>query len=243
MKEPTMTERSTSADVRDELAADRDDAADRRDDAADDRDTVADQRDTEAVERDATARQDSHDLADHFRRLGEQILARLARAENATIDPADWPDLTPAALADLERHAAEQRRLAAVDRVAVTSLLDELQEELGHVRHNRRAAADDRHASAQDRQHSAGDRNDSEQDRDLAARDRGQAAIEREQVDPRAFPSDGDLDRHRPPEDHPDVSSTWAIAASQQRIAASRNLLDETRHHSAPAEGCPEQDD
>jgi hypothetical protein len=233
-----MTERRNSADLRDELASERDDAADRRDDAADERDAVADQRDTEAVERDAKGRQDFNDLADHFRRLGEQILARLARAENATIDPADWPDLTSAALAHLERHTAEQRRLAALDRVAVTSLLDELQEELGNNRH---AAADSRHASARDRHHSADDRHDSKRDRDLSARDRGQAAIEREQLAPRAFHVDRALDPHRPSQNHPDISSTWAIAASQQRIAASRNLLDETRHH--PAEESLELDD
>ena len=72
------------------------------------------------------ASQHDRDLNERLRQVCQQILDRLAWAENTTINPADWPDLTPAALDRLRAHAAEQRRLAALDRAAVSSLLTDL---------------------------------------------------------------------------------------------------------------------
>ena len=91
-----MAVRRTLADLRDERAGDRDDAADHRDGIAHDRDDAADRRDADAADRDEEARHGSTGLADRFREIWEQILDRFTRTENATIDPDDWPDLTPA---------------------------------------------------------------------------------------------------------------------------------------------------
>jgi hypothetical protein len=111
------------------------------------------------------ANRSSNDLTDDLRRACEQILDRFARIENTAIDPDDWPDLAPDALARLDAYTAEQRRLAALDREAVTALFDQLRNDLHHVRQVSRAVAADRWASASDRHHSAGDRRDSGQDR------------------------------------------------------------------------------
>lgn len=167
-----------------------------RDDLTHDRDDAADRRDANAGERDDAARDGSDDLTERVRRIRLQILGRFARFENATVDARDWPDLTPAALAHLEAHTAEQRRLAGLDREAVADLLDHLDHGLGHLGRDRRAAARDRGASAHDRHHSAGNRGDAGQDRHLSARDRSQAAIERELVDPGGLPPDGGAGRH-----------------------------------------------
>jgi hypothetical protein len=184
-----MSHLDTPAERRDERAADRDDDADRRDDSAQHRDDDADKRDAEAAERDEHAHQDSDDLIDRVQRIGAQILDRLAALENATVDPDDWPDLTPTALARLDAHTAEQRRLARRDRAAFTALLDRLHDELAYLGRDRRLAAGDRRASARDRTDAAGNRHESAQDRDLSARDRNQAVIEREQLDPRDLAS------------------------------------------------------
>ena len=111
-----MSHPRSSVDGRDDRAADRDDTADRRDDTTRDRDEAAHQRDTEADKRDEQARDSADDLTGHIRQIGRQIVDRLARIENTTLDPADWPDLTPAALARLEARITEQRRLAGLDR-------------------------------------------------------------------------------------------------------------------------------
>ena len=179
-----MSHPRSSVDGRDDRATDRDDTADRRDDTTRDRDEAAHQRDTEADKRDEQARDSADDLTGHIRQIGRQIVDRLARIENTTLDPADWPDLTPAALARLEARITEQRRLAGLDRAAIGTLLDEIQRALGDRRHDRMGAGNDRRAAEQDRHHSAGDRRDARRDRNDAERDRNQAAIEREQVDP-----------------------------------------------------------
>jgi hypothetical protein len=84
------------------------------------------------------ASQHDRDLDERLRQVCQQILDRLAWAENTTINPADWPDLTPAALDRLRAHAAEQRRLAALDRAAVSSLLAGLRAQLDRGRAQRR---------------------------------------------------------------------------------------------------------
>ena len=188
----------TSADRRDDLAADRDEAAERRDDIADGRDQTADQRDAEAAERDADARCDSDVVDDRVRRLYRQILHHLEHMEDGVLDPVDLPGLTPAALDRLAAHTAEQRRLAGLDKEVVSTLFDELRDELGQIREDRHAAARDRDAAARDRRRSAGNRHDSGVDRDDSARDRGQAAIEREQTEPRDRAESGQLRPLRP---------------------------------------------
>ncbi len=174
----------TPAERRDEDAAERDDAAEDRDSASDERDTAAVRRDADAADRDRAAHQGSEDLDDRLTWISREILDRLARVEHATVDPADWPDLGPVGLARLQAHAAEQRRLAGLDRAAVCVLLDDLCAAVRHHRRARPAAGRDRHAAARDRRHSALDRRGSAHDRELAAADRGHVAIEREQAEP-----------------------------------------------------------
>lgn len=226
------------ADRRDEHAADRDDAADRRDDAAHDRDDAAAERDIDAVVRDQVAGRDSHEIADHLQRLCEQILARL---ENATVDPAAWPDLTPAALARLEAHTAEQRRLAGLDRAAVQHLLDQLHLALGRIRQDRYAAAADRRAAARDRHDAAANRTESGQDREHSADDRSQGVIEREQVDPRDVPASdavgspaGSWPGSRPSGAQSTSLSDRAIATSRLRISDSQEMIARARRAPPP---------
>ena len=90
-----MAVRRTPADLRDERAGDRDDPPTTATGSRHDRDDAADRRDAEAADRDEEARHGSTELADRFREIWEQILDRFTRIENATIDPDDWPDLTP----------------------------------------------------------------------------------------------------------------------------------------------------
>jgi hypothetical protein len=236
----------TPAERRDDLACDRDDLAGDRDAAADIRDTTSQdrdadgrRRDADAAHRDTRAGEQRDDLDDGVGRLRRQILDHFAQIENSAVDPADWPDLTPAALTRLRAHAAEQRRLAAVDRAAATRLLADLHEQISRLRVDRHAAADDRRAAARDRQASAQDRHDaaqdrrsSAQDRDGSARDRNQAVIEREQVDPldRAEP---DRTAGRSEQSLVDRAGR-AIDESRQRIADARAYLIHTHHTEAP---------
>jgi uncharacterized protein (DUF3084 family) len=180
-----MVHFQTPAERRDDQAADRDDAPEGCDTAARDRDTAATSRDSDAHDRDGLASQHPRDLDERLRQVCQQILDRLAWAENTTINPADWPDLTPAALDRLRAHAAEQRCLTALDRAIASSLLADLRAQLDRGRAQLRTAADDRRAAASDRLASDQDRRSAAQDRDNSTRDRGQAALEREQADPR----------------------------------------------------------
>jgi len=159
----------------------RDDRASNRDDAAVERDHDAAQRDHDADQRDAYADEDSLKLDDLFDRVRREVLHRFAGIEAATVDAALWTDLTPAALIRLQAGAAEQRRLAARGRLAITTLLDQLHTEVRYLRDERLAAAHDRRVSKRDRQHSAHDRQDSADDRVHAAQNRDQSAIERAQ--------------------------------------------------------------
>ena len=183
-----MANHSTPAERRNDRAAGRDDAADQRDHAADQRDHDADQRDHDADERDEYADQDATTLDDLLDEIRHQVLDRSARVEAAAIDPAQWPDLTPAALTRLQAHNAEQRRLAARDRTAVMSLLDQLHSEVRHLRGERLTAAHDRRDSARDRRHAA-------EDRGHSVADREQSAVERAQLDLDDFPPTAS--RHR----------------------------------------------
>lgn len=221
-----MSHPRTTVDLRDQRAANRDDAADRRDGDARGRDAAAERRDAEAGERD-DERQASGDLTARIERISRQVLGRLARIENAAIDPDDWPDLTPAALARLDAHTAEQRRLAGLDRAAVTALLDQLHHELGEIGDDRHAAALQRDASSRDRHSSADNRHDSGQDRDLSAQDRGQATIEREQVDLRDLPPDGDITSTHP-SPGPGPSPGRRITSTERAIAGSRRRISDS---------------
>jgi hypothetical protein len=232
---------NTPPDRRDERAADRDDVADQRDDTAIGRDEKARQRDSDAAERDAQARRHSDDLIDRFRRTCEQILDRFIRIENTAVELDDWPGFTPDALARLEAHIAEQRRLATIDREAVTALLGRLRTDLHHAWQDRRAAADDRWDAADDRRHSAGDRRDSGQDRSESARDRAQSTIEREQVGPGDLSADGRVDPPGRAADHrslpmpPPTLAEQAIETSRQRISDSRDRINRARRATPPA--------
>jgi hypothetical protein len=177
------------ADGRDDRATDRDDTADRRDEAARDRDDAAQQRDIDAEKRFATAQVDAEDLADRLQGLSLQILQRLARIEDSALEPADWSDLPPTALARLDALVAEQRALARLDRQALHALLDDLHDAVGELQRDHQAMSRDRRASGGDRHHALGNRGDSGQDRRDAQADRNQAAIDREQVDPRDLPT------------------------------------------------------
>jgi hypothetical protein len=231
-------------DGRDERAADRDDAADRRDDITRVRDDAADQRDIDAGQRDDDARLAADDLDDRVQRVSLQILDRLARIENTTLDHADWLDLTPAALARLDAYTAEQRRLAALDRAAVYTLLDDLHDAVGDLRSRERAAGGDRHHSLRDRHHSGGDRRDGGQDRGDSRADRHQAAIDREQVDPRDLPPVAvqPVERQHPPQPG-DLKgrAAQALATSRRRISDGRNYLAGLARRPTPSTaGAPE---
>ena len=174
----------------DDRAADRDDAADRRDEITRARDDDAEQRDIEADQRDENARTTADHLADNIHKISLQILDRLRRLESNTLDQADWPDLTPAALARLDACTAEQRRLAGLDRAAVYALLDDLHDAVGDLAGSRRAApAEPRSASTPSATGTTPAATAATAARTAAdARaDRHQAAIDRD-VDPRDLP-------------------------------------------------------
>jgi hypothetical protein len=179
-----MTQFDNSADRRDELAADRDEAAGHRDFAASERDQAADIREAEADTCADDAHRQAAELGERLAGVRQQIVDRLRRVENATVDEAAWPDLTEDGLARLRAYTAEQRRVAALDRAAISRLLDDLCAEVQDDRVDRSQAARNRVAAARDRRAAGEDRQASARDRDDAARDRAQAAIERQQADP-----------------------------------------------------------
>jgi hypothetical protein len=189
---------------------------------------AADQRDCHASDRDKEACREAEELDALFWQARCQIREHFAGIQDITIDPAEWPDLIPAALAHLRAHAAEQRRLAEFARAAVASLLDDLRNEIHHNQANRLAAVRDRRAAARDRGSSACERDGSAEDRDLSARDRGQAAIEREQADPADVSEAERVSTTQAPLTDPVAR---AVAECQQRIADSRNQLTRTRGH------------
>jgi hypothetical protein len=227
-----MDDPLTPTERRDELAADRDEAADRRDMSAEQRDEAARSRDDDAAGRDVEG---SHDSLDRHRRLRNQILDHFTRLENTALDPDEWSDLNPAAFERLHALIAEQRRLAARDRVAIITVLDELDVELHGSRVSRLADSHDRRAADDDRRSSGRDRDDSAGDRDLSARDRGQGAIEHEKLD------SAELNRlqneaagERDERVHPTVAET------RRKIAESRARIDRfLGHPSKPASADP----
>jgi hypothetical protein len=200
---------NTAADRRDVGADGRDDQADDRDRLSTDRDREAATRDERAEDRDsiASGQADGHDDR------AQQIYRRLADREppraSADLDPVEWSDLDPV--------------LTALDRAAISDLLDSLGDDLRAGRGERLAAAADRAAGAADRAAAAQDREQAEQDRFAAAQDRDQAAIERGQ---RAGP-----DPDGGPPDRPPVWFSLAervaasVTASRRRIAASQAVL------------------
>jgi hypothetical protein len=86
------------ADLCGVLAADRDDVSDLRDAASAQRDADADRRDVRAVDRDVEADDQAEKLDDRLERIRRQVIDRLARIANLTIDKTAWPNLTPASL-------------------------------------------------------------------------------------------------------------------------------------------------
>ena len=195
-----MVHSCRSAEGRDDAAIDRDDDADGRDVAAAGRDVVAGERDVDAGDRDVRAGSEADLLHDRLARVRRQLLDRLAGPENT-----------------------------ALDRVAVSSLCDDLRAEIEYSRSQRDAAARDRRAAAQDRRAADRDRGLAGQDRTDAARDRDQAAIERQQDSCPVAP---------PPVDHGDGGSLTdrtarAVADARRRITDSRAYLtggpDDTR--------------
>jgi hypothetical protein len=214
---------NTAADRRDLGAGGRDDQADDRDRLSGDRDREAAARDERAEDRDsiASGQADGHDDR------AQQIYRRLADREppraSADLDPVEWSDLDPVLTARLRVSEAEQRRLAALDRAAISDLLDSLGDDLRAGRGERLAAAADRAAGAADRAAATQDREQAEQDRFAAAQDRDQAAIER-----------GQRAGHDPDGGPPDRPPVWfslaervaaSVTASRRRIAASQAVL------------------
>jgi hypothetical protein len=185
--------------------------------------TDADERDADATHRDDHAAADTRDLDDCFAQLRRQILDHLTWIDSTAIDPADWPDLPPAALDRLRAHLDEHRRRTARERAVALTLLTDLHALIHHGRADRHAAASDRRTAAQDRQASAQDRRSAAQDRDDSARDRDQATIEREQANASAG------ENHERLATGPDESlvdrAAQAIGESRHRIADSRVIL------------------
>jgi hypothetical protein len=222
-EEHCMAHRRTPEEGRDGLAADRDDAAERRDLLSEDRDEAADRRDNLAADRDTKDLRTAHDLAYRYQQLRRHVLDHFARIENTAIDPADWPDLTPAALDQLHALVAEHRRSAARSRSAIFTLLNELNAELCQHRTSRLAAGRDRRAAADNRHRSSQDRADSAEDRDRSAGDRNQAAIEREQADPTGTAGH---ECHDPPAEPVLDHVARALADSREQIADSRSRIE-----------------
>jgi hypothetical protein len=181
------------------------------------------------------ASQHDRDLNERLRQVCQQILDRLAWAENTTINPADWPDLTPAALDRLRAHAAEQRRLAALDRAAVSSLLTDLRAPSSTAAGPNVAPPPTTVAGPRPRTvwPPDQDRRSAEQDRDDSTRDRGQAATEREQADSRDIVA---AERAATRVDDSLIDRTaLSVAKSRQRIANSRAYLAHDQNHSETA--------
>jgi hypothetical protein len=225
-------------DGRDERAADRDDVADRRDDITRARDDAADKRDIEADQRDEDASTAADELADRVQRISLQILDRLGRVGSATLDRADWADLTPAAFARLDAYTAEQRRLAGLDRAAVYALLDNLHDAVHDLQRDQHAAGGDRHHSFRDRHHSDGDRRDGRQDRHAAQADRHQAVTERELVNPGDLPppppyTPSDVDT--PPPKNLTARVAQALDTSRRQIVEGRVYLDGIARRPTPS--------
>jgi hypothetical protein len=225
-----MDHSHTPAERRDDLAEDRDAAAADRDTTAQERDADGRRRDADAAQRDIRAGQQGHGLKDGFEQLRRQILDHFAQIENTTIDPADWPDISPAALDGLRARAAEQRRLAAQDRATAIRLLANLSDQISQLQVDWHAPDEDRRAAARDRQASAHDRRSSAEDRDSHARDRNQAAIEREQIDPPDTAEPNQAAARG--EDSLTDRARQAVYESRQRIADARAYL--THHTKAP---------
>jgi hypothetical protein len=221
-----MIHRDASPERRYDSAADRDDLADGRDVAATARDTTAQVRDVQADDRDEQACRNADDLHDRLTRIQRQLLGLLARPENTVIDPADWPELTEARLARLRAHAAEQGHLAALDRAAVTNLLDDLRTAIGDSRIDGINAARDRRAAGHERRAAAQDRVDAAHDRDESAGDRDQDDIERQQSD-RADPTDATPVADRPDglDDSLPHEVARAVRDSRRRITDGRAYL------------------
>lgn len=236
-----MTRYSASPDDRDDDAADRDDAADDRDLCASDRDTVAGKRDAQAVDRDDQAVLIEQELRDRLDQVRQQILDRLARLENTSVDPADWRELTPAALARLRDHTAEQRHLAALDRAALSDLLDDLRNLADRSVGDRVACSRDRQDAEHDRHAAAQDRGDAGRDRDDSSADRAQAAIERQQVDP-GHAADAVPGNHVAWADSLADRVAQTVATSRRRIDVTRAFLGRNPDHLPPTTA-PNRDD
>jgi hypothetical protein len=221
-----MTHHGPSFEHRNDSAADRDDLADGRDVAATDRDTTAYLLDAQADDRDERAGRNADDLHDRLTRIERQLLGRLTRMENTDVDPADWPELAEAGLARLREYTAEQGRLAALDRAAISNLLDDLRTAIGDSRIGDIKAARDRRAAGHDRQAAAQDRADAAHDRDESAGDRDQDDIERQQSDP-ADPTEATPVADRPDglDDSLPHQVARAVQDSRRRITDGRAYL------------------
>jgi hypothetical protein len=209
-----------AAEERDRLADDRDDTAVGHDRDAIARDSTALARDDDARTRDGETAQELRATRARLHDLRGRMTARLRRLEDQRPRP-DGPD--PVAL-------AEQRRMAAQDRVAIESQFDELVDVLERTRLGRRTAAGERSAAAEDRRAAATDRGHSADDRDGSAADRGQATIERAQIDHRTVVPDPSAcvdpdDTTVPAAGALTEQTARAIATSQQRIDESREAL------------------
>jgi hypothetical protein len=235
-----MTHHGASSERRNDSAAGRDDLADGRDVAATGRDTTAHLRDVQAGDRDERAGRYVDDLHDRLTLIERQLRRRLTHLENTGVDPADWPELAEAGLARLRAHAAEQGRLAALDRAAICNLLDDLRTAIGDSRIDGTAAARDRRAAGHDRRAAAKDRADAAHDRDESAGDRDQADIERQQSD-RADPADATPVADRPDglDDSLPQQAARAVTDSRRRITDGRTYLTRGDGPVRPATASP----
>jgi hypothetical protein len=218
--------RDGDAARRDQVGHDRDERAALRDTAAATRDVAAKERDRVASARDSAAGRRSREILGRLVDLQRQIDDRLRRHADAVADlPTE--ELSPSVLTALRAYAAEQRRLADLERQALHALIDEMGAELGHARADRHAAGHNRHDAAEDRAAAADDRVAASADRDTAQADRDQAAIERVQADPTTH--------HAPAVDRGDRVARVArvMEESRQRILSSRAALD---RHGRPSE-------
>jgi hypothetical protein len=227
----------TPSERQDDRATDRDASAERRDGDSQHRDVAADHRDTGALHRDDRSADRLDALRERVDELRRHVLAGLRRVEEVDVDPVDWPDLGPAALARLSAHVAEQARQAALEDRTLLGLLDEFGDELRRAVEDRVASARDRDGAAADRQASERDRDAAATDREAAAGDRDQAAIEREQADPadremavptaglQAFVDESVVGR-----------GTRAVQDSRRRVIDSRKHLGRTLR---PTDGAP----
>ncbi|ALL79631.1 hypothetical protein AD006_31070 (plasmid) [Pseudonocardia sp. EC080610-09] len=217
--EPSAENDEASAATRDDAAHARDLESQRRDDAAERRDAAADARDLFSGEIRA-------DFDIRLGELGRDLLERVTRKEGLTIDPGEWPDISPAALVRLRAYLAEQQRLAASDRAAVVMLLSEIRNEFRLQQRDRQEAAYERLAAAGDRDSAADDRRACRRDRDHSLQDRSQAALERELVRP------ADLEHDEDPalalQEQTSLART-KIEEARQKILDTREWLARTR--------------